>query len=321
MYLPKLFSKLLSLRYISENNIHCTTDGFFASTVSLADILLRCGIESLPGSRGQALACGLFFDDWYLYAVSCGTDHIYGLFKMREQEYDKALGLHADGDDPGVTISFIDMKAERLLQCLEDPAQENRRFLADEIDRVVASRGQRHSKVLRRYFLNPQSKGSYLVAQLYTEYIASLAAADGFVPVSAIYREIYRKKGLRARVPRFLEKNNVGAGRVICDHEKIYVCDPKCPTEAEQLAILAVYAGNISYHSFAAEVWYHARFLTWWAKFPLPILGHSEYDSAIRADMSIGDSELTGPKPYYRLHSRIVKRQIAYHTAEKKQNT
>ena len=49
------------------------------------------------------------------------------------------------------------------------------------------------------------------------------------------------------------------------------------------------------------------------AKIKIPFLGKSVYDSAIRADMSIGDTELQGYTPYYRENSRIVQEQYRYH--------
>ena len=86
---------------------------------------------------------------------------------------------------------------------------------------------------------------------------------------------------------------------------------PLHPTEWERLAILATHTGNTSFFSFAAEVQFHAKFLTWWAKIPVP--GGSPYASAIRADMSIGDAEFAGPTPYYRPDSRIVRKQYHCH--------
>jgi hypothetical protein len=127
------------------------------------------------------------------------------------------------------------------------------------------------------------------------------------------YASDYRKQGGRGRVPRFIEENNRSAESVICDHERIYVGDPLHPTEWERLAILATHTGNTSCFSFAAEVQFHAKFLTWWARIPLPIVGGSPYASAIRADMSIGDAEFAGPTPYYRPNSRIVRKQYHYH--------
>ena len=40
---------------------------------------------------------------------------------------------------------------------------------------------------------------------------------------------------------------------------------------------------------------------------------HDEYDSAIRADMTICDTEFEGPAPFYKQDSNIVKRQYVLH--------
>ena len=310
--LPKFFEMLIDLGYLREEKIYSTTDGFFAAATSVADILACRDITTVPDRKGDPLECRLFFDDWYLYAVSEGEDYTYSLFKMREQEYDAKLGLYADGDIPGVTVPFIALRKERLLGCLQDPTPENRLALNEEINRVVAYRRQRHNETLKRYFIRTEAQGAYLIAKLYTEYIASLAR-KGCLAVPERYVADYKKQGTRGRVPRFIEENNRDAGKVICDHERIYIADPLAPTEQEKLAILATHAGNPSFFSFAAEVQFHARFLTWWAKIPVPFIGRSPYASAIRADMSIGDAEFAGPTPYYRQNSSMVQDQYRCH--------
>ena len=310
--LPELFGWLMEFGCFREAEIYTTSDGFCAAMATIADMLARRDITTVPGSRGDQLDCRLFFDDWYLYAVSDGVDCTYGLFKMREQEYDAKLGRNADGDTPGITIPFISMQTEILRECLRDPTPEKRIRLNQEINRVVAYRGQRHNKRLKQYFIRTEAQGPYLIAKLYTGYIASLAE-NGCILAPERYVCDYRKQGVRGRVPRFIEENNRSAESVICDHERIYVSDPLYPTEQERLAILATHTGNTSFFSFAAEVQFHARFLTRWAKIPLPIIGGSPYASAIRADMSIGDAEFVGPTPYYRPDSRIVQKQYHCH--------
>ena len=84
--LPELFERLIELGCFSEAEIYTTSDGFYAVTATIADILAHRGITTVPGSRGDQLDCRLFFDDWYLYAVSDGVNCAYSLFKMREQE-------------------------------------------------------------------------------------------------------------------------------------------------------------------------------------------------------------------------------------------
>ena len=316
--MPKLFGQLRSDAVIEDADILKTQDGLCFIHRSLSDILAHKGIFDLPGSEGKRLACDRFFDDWFLYAVQNEEDHTYSLLKLREQEHDASDGAPADGDTPGVTISFIAFDERALLRCLADPADENRKKLNAEIDRVVARRGQTHHKALKKYFADPRSEGAYLIADTYARHIASFAE-NGLLPVPEAYKAIVRKsescKSAKkwTRIPSFLRALNEKAGYAVCDHENIYIGDRDSITEHEAAAILATHAGNTSVHSFAAEVEYHARFLIAPAKIRIPFFGRSVYDSAIRADMTVDDKEFEGPAPFYREDSRIVKRQQALH--------
>lgn len=316
--IPKIFEFLLSNTNIEKSDILKTSDGFCMVNQSISNILSSKDIFDFPDSSGERLGCDHFFDDWFLYAVPNDNDYAYSLLKLREQEHDTEDGSPADGDTPGVTISFISFDSERLLDCLSDPSDEKRRKLNTEINRVVAYRGQRHHIALKRYFKNPESQGAYLVAERYVKTIASYAS-EGKLEVPDFYKEIvqqsisYKTSAKLARLPRFIEALNKAAGRVVCDNENIYLENREELTEQEALAILATHTGNTSIYSFAAEVEYHARFLTALAKIKIPFFGRSVYDSAIRADMTVGDTEFEGPAPFYKETSKIVKRQYALH--------
>ena len=315
---PKRFRQLQAIGSVNPSDIRKTPDGFWLIYKSLSDILAENKIFDFPNSDGQRLLCSKFYDDWFLYAVPNGADHAYSLLKLREQESDAKDGSPADGDTPGVTISFIAFACEILLACLADPSDENRRRLDGEINRVVARRGQTHHENLKQYFGDPKSQGSYLVAELYTRHIAAFAK-DGYLNLPEHYQKIakqYRTHGSSrklARLPDFIEELNRKAGYSLCDHERLYIQNPENPTAWEAAAILATHTGNTSSYSFAAEVEYHARFLTPWAKMKIPFLGRSLYASAIRADMSVGDAEFQGPTPFYQAESKIVKRQYTLH--------
>ena len=315
---PNIIRFLLSDRSIENSDIAGTSDGFFLVNKSIANILSSKGIFDFPDSDGERLACSKFFDDWFLYAVPGEEDYTYSLLKLREQEHDTEDGSAADGDTPGVTISFISFNCQRLLDCLADPTDENRTRLNTEINRVVAYSGQRHHKALKKYFKDPKSQGAYLVADTYVKTIASYAN-DGNLSVPAFYKEIaqrgisYKNSGKLARLPSFVDALNQAAGCVVCDNENIHLENAAEPTEYEFAAILATHTGNTSVYSFAAEVEYHARFLTPLAKINIPFFGRSLYDSAIRADMTVGDTEFEGPAPFYKETSKIVKRQYALH--------
>ena len=306
-HMPETFRQLQSTGSVKESDILKTPDGFWLIYKSLSNILSENNILDFPDSDGKRLPCSRFYDDWFLYAVPNGADHTYSLLKLREQEYDAEDGFPADGDTPGVTISFISFACEILLACFADPSDDNRRILDGEINRVVARRGQTHHVDLKRYFLEPKSQGAYLVADLYTKHIAALAE-DGVLNLPEQY-----KTQKTERLPAFIEELNRKAGYILCDHQQISIRDPKNPTPYEAAAILATHTGNTSVHSFAAEVEYHARFLTPWAKIRVPLLGRSMYASAVRADMSVGDTEFQGPAPFYRETSKIVKRQTSLH--------
>lgn len=308
------FGKLFEQKPAWSSGLISSGDGFRMLTVSLADMLESAGISSFPGNGGQSLLCRNYFDDWYLYSVDSAAGQVCSLVKLREQEHELELGLEADGDTPGVTVSFVAFDTAILSRCLENSAEENRKKLADEINRVVAWPKQKHHAALKEYFVKPQAKGPYLIAKQYVRHIASLAE-DGRIPVPDYYRELYEKyrsSGGNGRIPQFIEANNREGGVCVCDHEHIFVRDSSELTLQEELAMLATHTGNTSFQSFAAEVCFHAKFLVWPAKLRLPFFG-SVYASAVRADMSVKDRELQGPQPYYRSNSRLMKQQLRYH--------
>lgn len=320
--IPDIFSFLLSNKSIEQSDIVGTSDGFLMVNRSISNILSTKGVFDFPDCSGERLSCSNFFDDWFLYAVLNQEEYTYSLLKLREQEYDAKDGALADGDTPGVTISFISFKCERLRDCLENPTDENRQKLNAEINRVVSYKGQRHHKALKKYFKNPRSYGAYLIAKEYIKTILSYSKC-GIIQVPEVYKEIvqqsisYKNSTKLARLPQFIEMLNKEAGCVICDNEKIYIKNKDELTQYEALAILATHTGNTSIYSFAAEVEYHAKFLTPLAKIKIPFFGRSIYDSAIRADMTVGDTEFEGPAPFYKETSKIVKRQYELHFGEK----
>ena len=105
--IPKVFRLLLCDMSVENADIVGTPDGFYMVNKSLANILATKGVLDFPNSKGERLACSRFFDDWFLYAVPNDNDDTYSLLKLREQEHDAEDGSPADGDTPGVTISFV----------------------------------------------------------------------------------------------------------------------------------------------------------------------------------------------------------------------
>lgn len=313
--MPSFFQYLSDTKLIHSDHVLSTKDGFCMISKSISSILISKGVETFPDREGRILECRNYFDDWFLFAVPGKTEYVYGLLKMREQEHDLERGIQADGDTPGVTISFIAFDTGVFKCCLENPSAENRKKMGMEINRVVAYPKQNHHPALKEYFIRPQAEAPYLVAEAYVYHIASFSIA-GMLNVPKAYKEIYLKRTASpkyARIPDFLEQNNKEAKKIVCDHEKIYIQNVKQLSRYEKLAILATHTGNVSFHSFAAEIRYHAMFLRKLMKIRLPMAG-SPYASAVRADMSIGDKEFQGPTPYYDLSAKIVIEQYKHHS-------
>lgn len=315
---PELFRRLQAKGYIQESDIKNTRDGCFAVCKSLPDILAENGIRDFPDAKGKRLEYGKLFRGWYLYAVPDDLGYTCSLFRFRAQEHDTEDGAPVNKGAPGVTICFIPLRSEILHNCIENPSPENRKRLGIEINRVVAQGAQRHHPALKKYFANPKSEGAYLIASLYTSYIAA-PAWNGFLEVSEHYKDIvqqcisHKDSAKFARIPKFIEMLNERAGVTICNHEKIRVFNPKHLTVYESSAILATYTGNTSVHSFAAEVEYHAKLLTPLAMLKIPFIGKSIYASALRTNLTIGDAELASSAPFHKPDSRIVKRQYSLH--------
>ena len=125
--IPKLFLQLQTVGCIDAAEVANTPDGFWLLQKSLSDILSEKGIRDFVDSANEKLLCDHFFDDWFLYAVSGERGHAYSLLKLREQEQDAKDCAPADGDTPGVTVSFISFKEGVLLDCLAEPTDENRK--------------------------------------------------------------------------------------------------------------------------------------------------------------------------------------------------
>lgn len=311
---PSFFPYLIGQKLIRPDHVLHTRDGFHMLRKSLSSILMERGIDTFPDKDNRIQACKNYFDDWFLYALPDTTVPVYGLVKMREQEFDLNMGVFADGDIPGVTVSFIAFNITVLQNCLENPSAENRRTLGIEINRVAAYPKQKHHPAMKAYFIRPQAEAPYLIAETYVNHIASFSKS-GILDVPEEYTKIYRNRvqsSRYSRIPDFLEQNNLDAGIPVCDHRKIILQDANRLSRQEKLAILATHTGNVSFHSFAAEIRYHAMFLTLPAKIRLPFIG-SPYASAVRADMSIGDKEFQGPTPYYNLSGKMVMTQMRNH--------
>ena len=330
---PSKFADLRTKGLITTNDIRQTTDNFYICTQSLAHILNSAKISTLYDTVNTSKQPSVYsyYDDWYLFAVPAGSTYTYGLYKMREQEHD-GEGGNADGDDPGVTISFVQLNTNILFNCLNTKSRESCLALNSEIDRVVQTPKEDYDSDIQVYFSNPASEGAYLIAETYTKFIAS-TAVNGNIPASDQYLSLLEsieeinsylenpyitataktvlleQKQKLMRIPNGLAENNEKAGYTVSSSNQIYIKSPLSPSSYEQYAILMMCTANVTYNSFAAEVKFHSDALI----DPKANLD-DWYNAAVRADMVLGEDVESGLfEQYYDLESDMVQEQIRYH--------
>ena len=298
--------------YVSTEDWASTGDGFSLCTKCLAEILLPMGIRHTGLSDSNPADVESFYDDWYLYRIE--RDGVcFGLVKMREQERDYFPG-YADGDDPGVTISFVGFPVEKLerLGEKENRTRENLLAFVDAFRNVTERRRQRHEPGIQRYFSDVRSRGAYLIADAYLKKLME-KVQNGQLPLPD------RMCRPPRRIRKGMEALNAVAGRTVCDFDRkcLHIADPSNLSREEACCVLAAHTGSLNVHSFAAEVRFHSDALISPAA-RIPVIGHAIwYESAIRADMQIEPEKwleaVLGLKPYHRLNGALVRCQQRIH--------
>ena len=306
---PSLFDELIDLESIHYSECDNTTDGLFLSTTSLADVLISKGVSHLAvdneGERTWEVS--RYYDDWYIYATDNTSSPTYGLYKMRETETDGY-----DGDDPGVTISFISFDKEKLIQCINSPTLSHQYELYSAINRVTGPGTENYDDDLAEYFAEKASKGAYLIAEKYVSLIAS-EAQGGIIALSDNCIDALDQSG--GRISNALERINTDAGYEIFSEASytLSISNISNMSIPEKQAILCCFCGNETFNSFAAEVLFHADAIYSWRS-DVPILGDKWYGAAIRADMCVGEEYESGfYDDYYDLSSDLVQDQITEH--------
>lgn len=160
---------MLLLRLIIQNLIIIILSILLAACIvgsfdSVLNLSMFCYL-----SDGYSYAVDGYYDDRYIFAVNNSTP-TYGLYKMREQEYDTD-----DNNDPGVTISFISLDIGKLNDVLNDK-KANTEDLYNELDKVVRVPDATYSDVIQEYFADVESEGAYLIAEAYVNKIANLSS-------------------------------------------------------------------------------------------------------------------------------------------------
>ena len=308
---PDKIQDFISDGYISYSDIISTDDGFTMITKSLSDILLEVGITSIDPSSKNTLTSSLY-DDWYIYYVQKSSTVTYGLLKMREKESDYIKDV-TDGDDPGVAISFLGFDINTLFWCLEIPnSSSNKLDLYQELENVIYPK--EHTPVLSEYFKNCKNDAPYLIAREYTKFIAS-TAQNGRIYASDKY--INAPYHVSIRLSNAINQINQESSVTIYNTTDNYIIinNPNSLTLSEMKAILITHTSNVSLYSFAAEIVFHADYAD---RFSNLVFIYDVYESAIKADMGIGEEKESGFSDwyYYNDDSQYVKDQKSNHNEE-----
>lgn len=330
---PDLFNSMIDLSCIEYTDCAETDDGFFFVTKPLSEIFISQGIQSLP-PRSEAedeWEVVNFYDDWYIYAIRSGTTVSYSLCKMRECETD---GF--DNNDPGVTVSFVELNSNIFEIAIVTGGVNELKELRTHFNSVTGPGViDLHSDHIAGYFREPSSKGAYLIAEEYVQFMVKFYP-DGEVDIPEECVELINQtrdidiqlsdttlsddirlalltnRSRVGRIPDALTDINQKSGRTIYDEMNmvLHINNVHDLTLYEKQALLSIFCADVSFNSFAAEVQFHADAL--YSK--LADVFDRWYSSALRADISIDDgSDNIFFDDYHYLNSDIVKEQISIH--------
>ncbi len=332
--IPWFYGKLLKTNDITPSDLQHTNDGFWMCTKSIADIMYRHGMRNTFIYNDNINGIQRYFDDWYVYSISQDGSISYGLFKMREDESSTLDNPTEDAAHarPEAAISFINYNALSLINCTVSTNETTQRAAEYEIEACTnVNKNRKHDPVLKTYFSNPASDGSYLISEYYVRFLAKLHSETGYIPATNAYNaiiheieqirealttivdsdieiELNNRLNQLERIPNALAEINARAGYNIFRNNRIYFSDCNNLTYDEQCAILAMHSANVNYYSFAAEVLAHAAVLS-------TALPDSTYKCALIANMGLGEETDSGvlDQAYYNLNSPLVKDQVKYH--------
>ena len=329
---PSVLVDYINNDIVDMNYTEETDDDFVICKTPLSEILSSCGVNNLT-DNGTIYPVNGYYDDWYIMALNRNGKATYGLYKMREQEYDSD-----DNNDPGVTISFVEFDISKLNDVIYHNTSDTS-DLFNEIQKVVQVPDAPYSSELQSYFVDVNSDAPYLIAEAYVDKIAnsySISSIPFPTHLNDIYDEIdnidgqidsimislipgaqtiatlYSQRQGLSRVPNALTDCNINFGSIIADknNKVIKISSSKNLDYNEKRAILSAYTADTSFNMFAAEVQAHADYLD------DGLLSSIDkwYSSALRADMAIGEEyESGGFDSYYNPHNIRVVAQANVH--------
>ncbi|WP_024859109.1 leucine-rich repeat domain-containing protein [Ruminococcus albus] len=305
---PSVLVDYINKGIVDMNYTEETVDDFVICKTPLSEILLSCNVNSLTDDGGVDHAVDGNYDDWYIMALNRNGTATYGLYKMREQEYDPDDDDH-DNNVPGVTISFVEFDISKLNDVIYHNTSDTS-DLYNEIQKVVQVPDAPYSPELQSYFANVNSEAPYLIAEAYVDKIANSYSISS-IPFPQKLNEIYTniaiinaeiivaminsrkdvpillaKKAELNKVPNALTDCNKNFGSIIADENTgtIQITSSSNLDYNEKRAILSAYTADTSFNMFAAEVQFHAEYLD------DGLISDLVYSHVIHADMTIDQS-------------------------------
>lgn len=225
-----------------------TEDGYFIIDKSVGDILKEAGVS-------QSEIDYTLYDDWYITGL-VGKDGTitYSLLKVREP-------MDSQNHGHGTAVIFKSLDITAIEKVVKD-AYKGKKLTSNEINEAqeqldyitYASRDdwENYSQEMLDYFRDPQSDGSYLIAEFLIDKVAhDKEFNDGKYTLPYSYDDF---SSYGQEVLDDLEKKK------IYDKEKntIKIKDPENLTEDEKRAILLITTEDPDVYAFAAENQFHA---------------------------------------------------------------
>ena len=235
--------------YIHEDEIIATSDGYFIIDVPFNELLKRAGISENEWPDLK------YYDDWYLSGYKDQNGNmIYALLKARE------LGDDQSAVGWGTGLSFIPLDAGKLTNALNNPTDAKIVGKAfNNVDKIVHSGDHPFSGnlTMAEYFNDPNSEGSYLIADFLVDKAAQQHLTSG-VPFEIPYTYDQVNEHCQSTLDYLAQQ-----GIYDRTNNTITIANVNNMTEDERRAVLMLTTGDPDKYAFAAENQYHAWHYLW----------------------------------------------------------
>lgn len=280
-----------------EVNKKETDDGYFILDKSLTEIFTEAGVDT-------SVVDLTAYDDWYITGlVKEDGSIVYSIIKIREP-MDEQTGAR------GLAVPFNSLNPKymkKILKNTHDGKKVNKEtvkcFFAS-VDKLTQSKDHcfDSNKDILDYFKNPESEGSYLIADFTIDKLAhNKEFEDGIYKLPFKYSE-FDDDGGKETLDYLADK-----GIYDKKNNTISINDPNNLTEDERTALLLIATGDRDAYAYAAENQFHAAAYENPLYFPLK-------SHAIASDAGVGESNGYGYEAWFKTpEGKYYKKQYEAH--------